>query len=189
MLAAAPSTAASAASNLSDWLGRYSLALTVAIQNAPVRLGVIGCAWVLYPFLLKRVWSPSDALRLERWFHGEPTSVVFPWSALLISEISALIMLVCVSLSLLALMILFYRESRFVVSISPIAGLLTGFIGNGIWWVYTGYFDSVGAIIGLSPIAITIGCEAIIEKLAGDFVFGPGPRPRFQLLNLKPSIV
>jgi hypothetical protein len=141
--------------------------------------GAILVGWLVYPTALVTVVFPSDAIAFEYWMQGQPVPRIFTPQMLIAGEMTALTVLVGLSLFLLGTVVLFYRRVRFSVSIWPLAGVLVGLLGNGTWWVGTWHFDLLGALAGLTPLVITVGCELVCEEWGQDFVFGPGNRPRF----------
>jgi hypothetical protein len=160
-------------------LGRYYGSLVEAFQRAVAPVLVIAVGWLLYPVALQTVVHPADAAGFGYWMEGQPVPRFFTSQALIAGEIKALLALAGLSLVLLVAVVLFYRQVKFAVPIWPLAAVLVGVFGNGVWWGSTGYFDLLGALAGLTPLAMTVGCEAVCEKLGQDFVFGPGNRPRF----------
>ena len=133
--------------------------------------------WVAYPFALQTVIHPTDAVGFQAWVQGLPISHYVSAQAVIAGEITAIIVLVALSLLHLGVLVLLYRRLQYAFSTWLLALVLIGGVANGIWWLSTGYFDLHGALAGLSPVGIIIVCQGVCERLGQDFVFGKNVRP------------
>ena len=129
--------------------------------------------WVAFPFAVQTVLHPSDAalalIRLQGLKH--PAVMPAPTAG---AEIFAVIMLATLCVAQFFVSVMFYRKAGRVVPMWPVAGVLLGVIGNGLWWYFTGAFDPEGALVGFVAVAVTVGCELLIESRARDMAFGGG---------------
>jgi hypothetical protein len=144
-------------------IGRHLGAPFAMLARAGVLGWILVAIWLMYPFAVQTVIHPGDAVGFQQWIQG-----------------FALIVLAGLSLLQLGVLVLIYRRVQFAFSIWLLALLLIGGIANMIWWMRTGYFDLAGALAGLTPLALVVGCEAACEKLGMDFVFGKGRRPHYE---------
>ena len=126
--------------------------------------------WTAFPFAVRMVISPATAVLVMMRLQGLHPAVM-P-AASLGGEIFALIMLSTLCVSQFFVSVVFYRKAGRVVPMWPVAGVMIAVIGNGLWWYCTGAFDSVGALVGCTAVALTVGCELLIEHRARDMAFG-----------------
>jgi hypothetical protein len=130
--------------------------------------------WLLLPFAFVTAIHPADAVQL--WGFAVPSAMTS--RALYAGEAVALLALAALFLLQFWIVTMIYRRAQFFVPLWPVAALVC-FIGNGVWWLWTGYIDPVSAIAGFLPLASAIASQGICERLASDFVFGPGPKPTY----------
>jgi hypothetical protein len=164
---------------LGRFIGRHFGAPFAMLARAGVLTWILVAIWLMYPFAVQTVIHPGDAVGFQ-WIQGFQVSRYLTSQALVAGEITALIVLAGLSLLQLGVLVLIYRRVQFAFSIWLLALLLIGFVANGIWWLRTGYFDLAGALAGLTPLVLVVGCEAACEKLGMDFVFGKGQRPHYE---------
>jgi hypothetical protein len=157
--------------------GRHFLAPFMMLRDAGILSLLLVIIWFLYPFALQTVIHPSDAIGFQEWLQGLPISDYITHQAKMYGLASALFVLAFLCLTHFLVLLLIYRRIQYAVSIWLMAALLIGGIANGIWYLKTGHFDLQGALAGLSPVAVIIGCEMVFEKLGQDFMFGRGQRP------------
>jgi hypothetical protein len=154
------------------------------LYEAWIVSGVLGyllvLVWLLYPVAVVTVFHPSDAVGFQLWLQGFSVPRTMTSRALNAGEGTALLALVMLSLLQLGIVTLIYRRAQFFVQLWPLALFLVGGIANGIWWMRTGYFDPAGALAGLTPLVAAVACHGVCERLGGNFVFGPGPKPQYQ---------
>jgi hypothetical protein len=167
-----------------DELGRFIGQHFGAPFAALARAGVLGwiliAIWLMYPFAVQTVIHPGDTVGFQQWIQGFEVSRYLTSQALVAGEVTALIVLGALSLLQLGVVVLIYRRVQFAFSSWLVALLLIGVVANAIWWMRTGYFDLAGALAGLTPLVLVVGCEAACEKLGMDFVFGKGQRPHYE---------
>jgi hypothetical protein len=163
---------------MEDALGRYSGDLEIACKRAGGVASVIAAVWFVIPFAVQTVLHPSDGAGLVYWLQGYGVPHSFSFATLIKSEIATLAALAVLSAVLFVALAMLYERAKFFVTLSPVAGISLGVVGNLVWWIETGHFDVAGALTGLAPLALTVIGEAVAEQLAADAVFGPGNRPR-----------
>lgn len=164
---------------LGHLIGRHFGAPFVMLREGGVLAWVLVAIWVLYPFAVQTVIHPSDAVGFQAWVQGLPIAQYISQRAMIAGEIIALLALAMLSLLQLGVLVLIYRRVQFSFSVWLLALLLIGGLANGIWWWRTGYFDLMGALAGLTPLALVVACEMVCERLGQDFVFGKGNRPHY----------
>jgi hypothetical protein len=133
--------------------------------------------WCAFPFVVRMLVSPDTAALVLMRLQGEPHPSVMP-AASAGGEIFALIMLATLCVAQFFVSVMFYRKTGRVVPMWPVAGVMIGIIGNGLWWYCTAAFDPIGALVGFSAVALTVGCELLIEYRTRDMAFG-GARAGF----------
>jgi hypothetical protein len=163
-----------------DVAGAYAMDLHAAAVR--VRLGwMVALGWVAFPFMLQTLLHPGDAIRLQYIVQGETPPHFLTAQQLgagLVETVATLAVLLLVQM---VCTVLFYRAARIArhgepiatPTLWPLAALLPGVIGNAAWFVGTGYFDTSGFLIGLTPVVLTVAAEMVINQLGRDFVFGP----------------
>jgi hypothetical protein len=163
---------------LEEWV-RYYSHLTVAFERAWGLLCLIALDWLLVPVALKMVVHPDHVMGFEYWLQGQAVPQFYTSQMLSVGEIKALSALVILCLLMLGLVVLFYRKIDFALTLWPVAVVVIGVLGNGIWWLGTGAFDATGALVGLAPAAAAVVCHGVCEQLGQDFIFGKGKRPQY----------
>jgi hypothetical protein len=161
---------------------RYCGVLSVALERAWGLVGLIILDWLAFPFAVKMVLHPDHALGFGYWLQGQPVPSYFTSQMLAVGLMKALMAIGILSLLMLGLVVLFYRKTQFALPLWPLwplAVAVTGVLGNGAWWIGTGSFDAIGALVGLSPMALAVVCQVVCEQLGQDFVFGKGARPQY----------
>jgi hypothetical protein len=143
---------------------------------------VIGVAlgWCLFPFGVMTCVHPSDVIRLQAKLQGLDPPSLFTAHQLASGFVQAIFAVVVLVVFQLVGTVLFYRRARLfnVGAVAapvlwPLAGLLTGILGNACWLVGTGQFDWAGCLIGFASIVLTEASEWVVNGLGRDFVFGP----------------
>src|SRR5262249_25097542 len=150
----------------------YGADVSVAFVRAGLTGSAITAGWGVCPFVVRTLINPEDAARLRYILHGQlPPHVLTP------QEISNGFAQTAVALFLLLVFqlvctMLFYRRAHdeahgasvATPTLWPLAAILPGVIGNAIWFYATGAWDSTGFLIGLVPVAVTVGAERVVEK-------------------------
>lgn len=163
-----------------DRFGAY--AFVVHAAAARVRLGwLVVLGWIAFPFVLRTLLRPGDAIRLQHVLQGQPVPRFLTAQQLGVGFIETLFALVVLVVFQLVFTVLFYRAAQVAKfgqpvatpTLWPLAALLPGLIGNAAWFVGTGYFDLTGCVIGFASIPLTVGAEIVVNNLGHDFVFGP----------------
>jgi hypothetical protein len=158
---------------------RYCGLLTVALERAWGLVCLITLDWLMVPVALKMVLHPDHALGFGYWLQGQPVPTYFTSQMLAVGEMKALMAVGILGLLMLGLVVLFYRKTQFAMPLWPLAVVITGVLGNGIWWIGTGSFDPTGALVGMAPMALAVVCQIACEQLGQDFIFGKGMRPQY----------
>jgi hypothetical protein len=160
----------------SDDLGYYGGSLAFGILRAPLAAAGLVLAWLAIPFAVQMIFNPSDAVGLQFYLAGGRQAVphVFTNEMLNSGVLVAIVALGLLSLVLLALNVLFYglQNDEPLLPLWPVALVLCGIVGNGVWWAGTGIFDPSGAVIGLMPVAATITVQMLLGWFGKKFVFG-----------------
>jgi hypothetical protein len=165
---------------MNDKFAKYTAALQAGVSLAPLQVAMIAAMWFWLPFNMRMIVNPSQMIRFEHWLGGEAQPVYFSQGMLVAGEMKAVLALVMASVVLLVGLTLFYRRTRFALNLWPVALIGLGLIGNAMWGVGRGWFDFVGLVLGLTPMAATVFGQMALEKMGMDFVFGPGNRPEFE---------
>jgi hypothetical protein len=175
--------------SLSSRAGAYAADISVAYPRAGFLGGLVAAGWVAFPFAVATVLHPEDAVRAQLKLQGEYAHGVLTAQQIGFGLVEALFVLAVLAGCQLVATTLFYRRVRLdgeavaAPPLWPLAGLLSGVIGNAAWFIGTGFhLDAAGLVIGLTPVALTVGAEMICEQLGRDFVFGPatGAHPAIQ---------
>jgi len=153
---------------MSDYHGNVEGSLRSAKEFTWLMFG----GWIAFPFAIQTVLHPADAALLLMRMQGLPHPSVMP-AASLGAELFALIMLATLCVSHFFVSVVFFRRAGRVVPMYPVCGVLLGIIGNGLWWYFTA-FDPQGALVGFSAVALTVGCEILIDGRARNMAFGGG---------------
>ena len=152
------------------------MGLQAAITRCPVMVSMLVATWFLFPFAAMSLIFPSDVVEFQDWMQGQPIRRYFTSQALTSGFVTALVVLAVMGIVQLNLTTLIYRKVQRFATFWPLAIVLIGFVANGIWWLRTGYFDPLGAMIGFTPFLSAVLWQMVCEKLGGRFVFGPGYR-------------
>lgn len=160
---------------LGDYLGGLCEAW---LESGPLAY-VMAAIWLLQPVAFVTVVHPSDAVGFQLWLQGFVVPDFMSGRALSAGEATALMAMAALFLLELGTVTLIYRRLQGFIQFWPLAAFLVAFLANGIWWLSKGYFDIGGAMAGCMPIATAAGCLFVCERLGGNFVFGPGPKPSF----------
>ena len=172
--------------NVGNKAGHYAAELQVAYARAGIIGWLLPVAWFFFPLALQTVLHPTDAVGFLHVLHGEPVPRQFTARMWIVGELYAAITIAVVILVQLVGTVLFYRRVHLELksgavagpALWPIAGILVGIIGNALWWIGTRYFDFTGCLVGMTALALTVGCEVVCEMLGRSFVFGPGQQPK-----------
>ena len=158
--------------------GAYASDLHTAAVRA--RLGwLVALGWIAFPFVLQTLLHPGDAIRLQYVLQGQTPPQFLTAQQTGIGFIETVFALAVLLLFQMACTVLFYRRVQLdgvalaTPVLWPLAALLPGVIGNAAWFIGTGYFDTTGFIVGLTPVPLTVAAEMFINQLGRDFVFGP----------------
>ncbi len=161
-------------------IARYLGGLLEAWQVSGLFGWLLVLVWLVYPVSVATVMHPADAVGFQAWLEGLAIPRFMTQRMLMAGEGTAILSLAALSLLQVGLVTLIYRRAQFFVQLWPLATFLIGVIANGIWWLRTGYFDPGGAVAGLMPLVWMVACHGICERLGGNFVFGPGPKPQYE---------
>jgi hypothetical protein len=161
-------------------IGNYLGGLYEAWRVSGIFGWLLVAVWCLWPTAFVTVWHPSDAVGFQLWLQGFVVPNFLSGRALYAGEAAALLFLAMLSLAQYNILQMIYRRCGFFVQMAPLAFILLGLIGNGIWYWRTGVFDLEGCLVGLLPMVGTIISHGICEHGAGEFVFGPGEKPHYQ---------
>jgi len=156
-----------------DQAGVYAAKVHVAEAKSRPWLWVVVLGWAAFPFLLRTVLvNPSDMIWLQDWAQGLAVPLSFTDKQTTVGFVEAVIALAVLVMWQLIATTAFYRRAALDLGgpvatppLFPLAALLPGVIGNAAWLGGTGYFDLAGCLIGLSPVALTVGCEIIVNRL------------------------
>jgi hypothetical protein len=149
---------------------------------ARVRLGwLVVLGWIAFPFVLRTLLRPGDAIRLQYVLQGQPVPHFLTAQQLGVGLVETFAALAVLIVFQLVCTVLFYRAAQAAQfgqpvatpALWPLAALLPGLIGNAAWFVGTGYFDLTGCVIGFAAIPFTVAAEIVVNNLGRDFVFGP----------------
>jgi hypothetical protein len=165
---------------LSDQAGEYVALLHAADKASRPWLYLVGAGWVVCPVLVRTVLlNPSDMIWLQDVLQGVPLPHEFTAQQSAAGEFWAVIALVVLLLVQLVGTTMFYRRSALDMGgpaatpvLWPMAALVPGVLGNAAWLTWTGEFDFLGCLIGLSPAWLTFGGEIVINRLGKTFVYG-----------------
>jgi hypothetical protein len=166
--------------NFRETAGVYGGQLHAAA--ARVRLGwLVVLGWIAFPFVLRTLLRPGDAIRLQYILQGQPVPHFLTAQQLGVGLVETFAALAVLIVFQLICTVLFYRAAQAAQlgqpvatpALWPLAALLPGLIGNAAWFVGTGYFDLTGCVIGFAAIPFTVAAEIVVNNLGRDFVFGP----------------
>src|ERR1700733_7322479 len=160
---------------MSSYLGRL---YDVWLCSGPLGYLMV-LVWLAYPVVAVTIYHPADAIGFQAWLQGYAIPNYFTSRQLNVGLGEAILALAVLILIHLVVVTLIYRRAQMFVQFWPLATFLVGGIANGIWWWRTGYWDPTGAMAGLTPVVAAIVCHAVCERLGGNFVFGPGPKPQY----------
>jgi hypothetical protein len=167
-----------------DQLGAYEGRIEEAARRAGIFAVLLPLGWICFPFAVQTVLHPGDAVGLAGALAGRLVPHPYTQRMLFAGELGALAALACLGVEHFFVTVMFYRRAgmnffngRAQAPTWPLAGVGVGIIGNGIWWISTG-FDLTGALVGFTAMAMTIACELVIDQMGVSFVFGSGvPQP------------
>jgi hypothetical protein len=156
-----------------DQAGEYAATVHVADAKSRPWLYVVALGWCAFPFLLRTVLvNPSDMIWLQDIVQGVPLPRWFTQQQGMAGEFWAVVALGVLVMWQLIATTAFYRRAALdeggplaTPTLFPLSALLPGVLGNAAWLGGTGYFDLAGCLIGLSPVALTVGCEFIVNRL------------------------
>jgi hypothetical protein len=157
--------------NFSRQSGDYYGNVEGSFRSAKEFTWLMLAGWIAFPFVVQTCLHPADAALVMMRMQGMPHPEFEP-RASIGAEIFALIMLATLCVSHFFVSVMFYRRAGRVVPMWPVAGVLLGIVGNGLWWYFTGAFDPVGALVGCVAVAVTVGCETLIDGRARNMAFG-----------------
>lgn len=155
--------------------GDYHSNVEGSFRSAGAYTWLMLAGWCAFPFSARMVVSPDTAVLVLMRLQGQPHPAVMP-AGTLGGVVFALIMLATLCVGHFFVSVVFYRRagrraSR-VTPLWPVAGVLLGIIGNGLWWYFTGAFDPQGAVLGFVAAFLTAGCEILIDGPARNMAFG-----------------
>jgi hypothetical protein len=158
---------------LFDEAGVYAATVHVAEAKSRPWLWVVALGWAAFPFFLRTALvNPSDMIWLQDYAQGLAVPPRFTEQQSIMGLIEAVIALGVLVMWQLIATTAFYRRAALDTGgpvatppLFPLAALLPGVFGNAAWLGGTGYFDPAGCVIGLSPVALTVGCEFIVNRL------------------------
>lgn len=157
--------------------GKYSGDWKVAWRRANLlRFGIVA-VWLVFPTAAATVLHPFDLIAFQAWLAAQRIPRFVTSGALMAATVEALVILLALGLLQLGQMVLFYRRAQFSIALWPMPFLLAGVIGNACWWLWSGHFEFEGTLTGLTPVVLTVVCQATVERMSQDFVFGKGNRP------------
>jgi hypothetical protein len=153
------------------------------VQVGYVRAGLIGwlvaLGWIAFPFALQTLLHPGDAIQLQYVLQGQTPPQILTAQQTGVGFVETVFALAVLMLFQLVNTVLFYRRAQLsgaavaTPTLWPLAAILPGVIGNAAWYVGTGYSDTTGFLIGLTPVALTVAAETLCDRLGRDFVLGP----------------
>ncbi len=161
-------------------IARYLGGLQEAWQESGVFGWLLVGVWMLYPVAVVTAYHPGDAVGFQAWLQGLAIPDFASNRMLVTGEVVALLSLAALSLFQFGVIVLIYRRAQFFVQLWPLGAVLLGVIGNGVWWMWKGYFDPFGALAGLTPVVAAVVCQGVCEQLGANFVFGPGAKPQYE---------
>ncbi len=157
----------------------YAADVKVAYGRAGVTGWLVAGMWCLCPFVVQSIRHPEDIIRLQYIVQGQPAPPAFTAQQLAVGVVETALILGVLILCQLVCTILFYRRSKLqgakkpaTPMLWPLAVIVPGLIGNGIWYFALGYWDQTGFLIGLVPMVLTFGAELICNRLGRNFVYG-----------------
>jgi hypothetical protein len=161
-----------------DQAGDYVSQVHVADAKSRPWLYVVALGWGAFPFLLRTVLvNPGDMIWLQDWAQGLSVPLSFTDTQTTVGLVEAVIALAVMVMWQLIATTAFYRRAALdqggpvaTPPLFPLAALLPGVLGNAAWLGGTGYFDLTGCLIGLSPVALTVGCEIVVNRLGKNTV-------------------
>jgi hypothetical protein len=160
--------------------GYYVLAPITALSRAGALSIVLVAIWIMYPFAVQTVFHPQDAIGFQAWMQGLPVSRYITDRAAHAGVFTALLVLAGLSLLQFVVTLLIYRAVKFSFETWLLALILIGGVGNGIWWLATGYWDPIGAFAGVTPLFLMVACQTACEKFGMKIIFGEGVRPQVE---------
>lgn len=158
--------------------GKYYGDLKIAAGRGKLSSGVLIACWLVFPVAVQTVLHPTQAIGFEYWLQGQEVPRYYTMQMATAGELKALMALGGLILLMLGATVLFYRRAGYWVKLWPVPGLAVGIMANAAWWAHSGFFDRIGALAGLSALAVMVICEAVCEHIGADFVFGKGNRPQ-----------
>jgi hypothetical protein len=161
-----------------DRAGIYVSDVQVAYVRAGVPGWLVALGWIVFPFALQTLLHPGDAIRLQYVLQGQTPPHILTAQQTGVGFVETVFALAVLILFQLVNTVLFYRRAQMSGAavatpvLWPLAALLPGVIGNALWYVWTGYFDRTGFLIGLTPVVLTVAAEMLCNQLGRDFVLG-----------------
>jgi hypothetical protein len=156
---------------------QFGMAYVIGMRRAGILKWFMVGSWFAVPFLAKMIAHPMHAAGFWYWVNGQHVPHYFTSAEITRGELSAVVALVAVCFVYVVVTTLFYRRAGFYAPLWPFAALLVGIVGNGSWWLYTGTFDTTGALAGFMPMVLAGVAAGVCEKLGANFVFGKDNRP------------
>lgn len=159
---------------LFDQAGVYAARVHVAEAKSRPWLWLVAVGWAAFPFVLRTVLvNPTDMIWAQYWAQSLPLPLHgFTEQQSTVGLVEAVMALGVLVMWQLIATTAFYRRAALDLggpvatpSLFPLAALLPGVVGNAAWLGGTGYFDLAGCLVGLSPVALTVGCEIIVNRL------------------------
>jgi hypothetical protein len=162
-------------------IGKYYGNLRAALGevSAKAAAALLVATWVTFPVAVQSLLHPMDVAGFGYYLQGGAAAVPRYYTSEQVStgEIKAFVALVVIGVIAYLGARLFYASAKFSVALWPVAGLLTGVVGNIAWWFHSAPSPS-GSLSGLSTVALMVLCQGIIEYFAQDATFGKGVRPQ-----------
>jgi hypothetical protein len=173
------------AMKFSDHAGIYAAQIHVAESRSRPWLWLVAVGWVVTPFLVRTVtMNPSDMIWLQYVVQGLPLPPHgFTEQQAVAGFVEAAFALAVLMLLQLCGTVMFYRRAALDIgpvttpTLWPMAALLPGVLGNAAWLAWTGQFDLAGCLVGMSPAALTVGAEVVVNRLGKTFVYGVKNQP------------
>jgi hypothetical protein len=125
----------------------------------------------MYPTAVVSILHPGDIIGFNAWLQGLEIPQSMTTGMLIMGVLLALLYVAVLSLLQLVLVVMVYRRARFYTELFPVT-ILVACLGAAIWWIWTGYFDLLGALTWAVVIATTVACEQMCQRLGAEFVFG-----------------
>jgi len=162
---------------MDSWIERHVKLPVTALKEVGWIGHVLYGIWILYPFVVDCVIHPEDGVGLAYLMQGlDVPSYIAPRSLVFASFVMVVIL---IGLSAVQCIVLagVYKKFGRIFSTWLWATVLVGIIGNILWYAGTGFFDRLGAVVGMTPLLFMIAAQVIMERWCKKWIFGDGYLP------------